>query len=53
MKYWYIFSHHNKTGEPIWKKGTAYGYRRKNGHDQVFVRTISGKEWIFAVIAKD
>lgn len=53
MKYWYIYSHHEKTGEPIWNQGKAYGYRRKNGKDQVFVQTLNGKRWIFASIVNE
>jgi len=52
MKYWYIFDYTSK-GEPIWRKGPAYGYRRKNGADQVFVRTMSGMCWIFAQPVKE
>jgi len=47
MQYYYVH-HHSKQGEPIWQKGKAYGYRKKNGHDQVFVRTLEGLKWIFA-----
>lgn len=49
MEYWYIFDY-TKRGEPIWHKAKAYGFRRKNGRDQVFVNTINGKQWIFAPI---
>lgn len=52
MQYWYIFDYTTK-GEPIWKKGRAYGYRRKNGADQVFVRTTEGLQWIFANPVRD
>lgn len=47
MRYWYIFDY-NSRGEPLWRQARAYGYRRKNGCDQVFVRTTDGMEWIFA-----
>lgn len=52
MYYWYIFSY-TKQGEPIWNKGLAYGYRRKNKKDQVFVRTVDGMAWIFAEPVKE
>jgi len=52
MRYWYIFDYTSK-GEPIWRKGVAYGYRRKNGADQVFVRTMDGLSWIFAQPVKE
>lgn len=51
MKYWYIHSY-TKQGEPIWKKARAYGFRRKNGMDQVFVKTLDGFDWIFATPVK-
>lgn len=49
MEYYYIFDYNNK-GEPLWKTGKAYGYRRKNKKDQVFVRGIDGMMWIYAEI---
>jgi hypothetical protein len=52
MKYWYIHDY-TKQGEPIWNKAKAFGYRRKNGADQVFVKTLQGFEWIFANIVKE
>ena len=52
MQYWYIYDYTSK-GEPIWKKGRAYGFRRKNGADQVFVRTMDGMGWIFATPVKE
>lgn len=53
MQYWYIRSYHRTTGEPIWARAKAYGYRRKNGKDQVFVPSIDGKKvWIFAPIVE-
>lgn len=51
MKYWYIHSY-TAQEEPIWYQGRAYGFRRKNGHDQVFVKTIEGYAWIFAPLVK-
>lgn len=51
MEYYYIH-HFTKQGEPVWNKSKAYGFRRKNGRDQVFVRTLNGKEWIFAPIVE-
>jgi hypothetical protein len=52
MKYWYIFDY-TPRGEPIWRSAQAYGFRRKNGMDQVFVRTTSGFCWIFATPVKE
>lgn len=52
MQYWYIFDY-NSRGEPLWRRARAYGYRRKNGCDQVFVRTTDGMEWIFATPVRE
>lgn len=41
-----------RFGEPVWGKAKAYGFRRKNKMDQVFVRTLNGFEWIFAEVVK-
>ena len=49
MQYWYV-QKYTRDGDPVWARGRAYGYRRKNKEDQVFVKTMDGFEWIFAQV---
>jgi hypothetical protein len=51
MQYWFIIGH-TEQGKPVWHKGKAFGFRRKNGKDQVFVQTFEGMTWIYAPIVE-
>lgn len=40
------------NGRPCIRKLKAFGFRRKNKMDQVFIKTLDGYEWIYATPVK-